>query len=228
MRKLHDFPEHQDPNRTFVWKFLGTVGYQNRMTCFQKINEHIILLESLRPIIQPMTYSSPRAAVSQVFQRSGHSPLAPTHQVALSKLERHPPPRGFEEFFAKLAADPLVQVHSRNQNSIQFPVSWETNMSRKPTLQNLQNFRIFRSSWRFSTLFLLDARCRIVNLNGLRNLAQRAYGNPSRSRQSKVWGHSCLIPWRRPKSSSRRFCLDRVVSNQRFFQPGTWYDCLEP
>ena len=86
---------------------------------------------------------SRKVAVSQVFQRSGHSPLAPTHQVALSKLERHPPPRGFEEFFAKLAADPLVQVHSRNQNSIQFPVSWETNMSRN---QRYKISRILGSS----------------------------------------------------------------------------------
>eukprot|EP00438_Fugacium_kawagutii_P033899 Skav220988 [mRNA] locus=scaffold1541:214261:215607:+ [translate_table: standard] len=39
-----------------------------------------------------------------------HSPSAPSRQLHLSQLQRHPPPRGFEEFFAKLAEDPLVQA----------------------------------------------------------------------------------------------------------------------
>ena len=46
----------------------------------------------------------------KVFQLSGHSPSAPLHKRRLSQLQRHPPPRGFEEFFAKLAGDPLVQA----------------------------------------------------------------------------------------------------------------------
>eukprot|EP00438_Fugacium_kawagutii_P029024 Skav200751 [mRNA] locus=scaffold1117:290829:294834:- [translate_table: standard] len=48
--------------------------------------------------------------IRKVFQESGHSPSAPSRQLHLSQLQRHPPPRGFEEFFAKLAEDPLVQV----------------------------------------------------------------------------------------------------------------------
>mmetsp|Transcript_65031 Transcript_65031/g.142590 ORF Transcript_65031/g.142590 Transcript_65031/m.142590 type:complete len:187 (-) Transcript_65031:45-605(-) len=48
--------------------------------------------------------------ILKVFQLSGHSPSAPLHKRCLSQLQRHPPPRGFEDFFAKLARDPLVQV----------------------------------------------------------------------------------------------------------------------
>lgn len=47
--------------------------------------------------------------ILKVFQLSGSSPSAP-RKKQLSQLQRQPPPRGFEEFFAKLARDPLVQV----------------------------------------------------------------------------------------------------------------------
>ncbi len=45
-------------------------------------------------------------------ENSGRSPTSPSHQRKLSNLERTPPPRGFEDFFANVAADPLVQVPS--------------------------------------------------------------------------------------------------------------------
>eukprot|EP00434_Breviolum_minutum_P021529 symbB.v1.2.019000.t1/scaffold1535.1/size113209/4 len=48
--------------------------------------------------------------ILKVFQQSGLSPSAPHQQLRWSTLQRTPPPRGFEEFFAKLANDPLVQV----------------------------------------------------------------------------------------------------------------------
>eukprot|EP00434_Breviolum_minutum_P035648 symbB.v1.2.031559.t1/scaffold3547.1/size54304/2 len=48
--------------------------------------------------------------ILQVFENSGRSPTSPSHQLRLSNLERTPPPRGFETFFANVAADPLVQV----------------------------------------------------------------------------------------------------------------------
>lgn len=46
-------------------------------------------------------------------ENSGRSPTSPSHQLRLSNLERTPPPRGFETFFANVAADPLVQVRTR-------------------------------------------------------------------------------------------------------------------
>ena len=53
--------------------------------------------------------SSVISGALQVFQLSGSSPSAP-RKKQLSQLQRQPPPRGFEEFFAKLARDPLVQA----------------------------------------------------------------------------------------------------------------------
>jgi len=59
----------------------------------------------------PLGESQRKLAVeSEVFQQSGLSPSAPHQQLRWSTLQRTPPPRGFEEFFAKLANDPLVQV----------------------------------------------------------------------------------------------------------------------
>ncbi|CAL1149284.1 unnamed protein product [Cladocopium goreaui] len=48
--------------------------------------------------------------IVKIIDRSGRGPRSP-QLLAHSNLERTPPPRGFEEFFAHLAAtDPLVQV----------------------------------------------------------------------------------------------------------------------
>ena len=69
--------------------------------------------------------------LAQVFQLSGHSPSAPLHKRRLSQLQRHPPPRGFEDFFAKLARDPLVQaVPSGSEDDV---------LGQNPEGQNIEN-----------------------------------------------------------------------------------------
>ena len=165
---------------------------------------------------------NPVAAVSQVFQRSGHSPSAPTHHVGLSKLEGDPPPRGFEEFFAKLAADPLVQVHSRNQNSIQFQEKRLGNQRYKISrISDLHDFLFF------FFIFCWTPRCRIVNPNGLRNLVQedwspnnpRAMGHGSKAK--RLWGHSFSIGRSKYLVSCRRSRL--VASNFDAIDDG--HDC---
>eukprot|EP00438_Fugacium_kawagutii_P033901 Skav220990 [mRNA] locus=scaffold1541:225248:231045:+ [translate_table: standard] len=55
-------------------------------------------------------YAKGKKTHQQILKASRHSPSAPSRQLHLSQLQRHPPPRGFEEFFAKLAEDPLVQA----------------------------------------------------------------------------------------------------------------------
>ena len=50
--------------------------------------------------------------VRDVFKRLGVSPTSPKWQSA-SWLCRHPPPPGWEHFFAKLSQDPLVKVENR-------------------------------------------------------------------------------------------------------------------
>jgi len=42
----------------------------------------------------------------QIFEKFDSAPDCPSR----GRLRTNPPPRGFEEFFAKLAKDPLVKV----------------------------------------------------------------------------------------------------------------------
>ena len=49
--------------------------------------------------------------IIKIFEKSGCSPSSPMWSSS-NKFQSVPPPRGFEEFFAKLEEDPLVHVES--------------------------------------------------------------------------------------------------------------------
>eukprot|EP00913_Durusdinium_trenchii_P021666 g20358.t1 len=56
-------------------------------------------------------YARGKKKILEVFQKSGCIPSSPRF-IGQTKLQRTPPPAGFEEFFAKVEQDPLVQKPS--------------------------------------------------------------------------------------------------------------------
>ena len=53
-------------------------------------------------------YQEHQSALESALE-AARTPMFSSH-LALSKLHSYPPPRGFEEFFARVSQDPLVQV----------------------------------------------------------------------------------------------------------------------
>ena len=110
------FKKGSDPNekkgRFFVTYPLHEAVKQNNAY----ITWYLLIFGAVPQIRNTWGYSAYAYAkhpeVRDVFKHLGVSPTSPKWQSA-SWLCRHPPPRGWEHFFAKLSQDPLVKVENR-------------------------------------------------------------------------------------------------------------------